>query len=321
MSTTAQLAADAFLTEVFGDADTYTVSDGVVQGFSLQDFVAHCTISPMRTRAVGSLKILGQLLDSCMEKRGKWEEIAFVDPATEGTQFVRTLKVASCLGDINIVNFLIEKDGRGHKDAILGACSCNKPDVVTLILNHSSLKLTNSDGLLPIFVEACSELASPESLRRLLRSRDLKVGLRKLCDPAVFGEMYSHQTVLEHALINGIHCCMGIDENNRHRMHEIKAINTPLIRDAGPTDVDFAKNRFEQEMLDETDRHTKRKKTAVECFTTACHDFPLHGNETRRVFLEALQCSQDDIIQSLLRMYPSLIAFLEQKQAEGGKLS
>ena len=98
MSTTAQLAADAFLTEVFGDADTYTVSDGVMQGFSLQDFVAHCTISPMRTRAVGSLKILGQLLDSCMEKRGKWEEIAFVDPATEGTQFVRTLKVASCLG-------------------------------------------------------------------------------------------------------------------------------------------------------------------------------------------------------------------------------
>jgi hypothetical protein len=85
----------------------------------------------------------------------------------------------------------------------------------------------------------------------MLRSQELKVGLRELCDPKTYGEMHSHQTVLEHALVNAINRCKDIDETGRRLMHEIKAVNAPKIRNAGPTEVDFAKNRFEQEILDE----------------------------------------------------------------------
>jgi hypothetical protein len=104
-------------------------------------------------------------------------------------------------------------------------------------------------------------------------------------------------------------------------MHKIKSSNTPKIREAGPTEVDFAKNRFEQEILDENDRHTKQKKTAVMAFTTAFQIFPLHGNELRRVFLEALNEGQDDIIQALLHEYPGLLMFLKEKQGKPPALS
>ena len=77
-------------------------------------------------------------------------------------------------------------------------------------------------------------------------------------------------------------------------------MNAPKIKEAGPTEVDFAKNRFEREMLEEHARHHSQKEVAIKCFTTALDDFPLHSRELRRLFSEAVRIDQDDAIQVLL---------------------
>ncbi|GMH75877.1 hypothetical protein TrRE_jg3376 [Triparma retinervis] len=204
--TAAQISADEFLTALL--PEDFTVIEGTVSEITFEAFVDHCKVSPLLTRQPNSMQMMGKLLDSCVDKNGKWEEMSFVDPVTQGTQFMRTLKAVAMLGDLNMTNLLMKKDGKAHREALLGACSTDKPDIVTLILNHTSLKLDDRSGGLPlIFVEACSDLSSADSIKRLLRIPSLKLDLRKLCDINTFGEMYTHRTVLEHALINGIHCC------------------------------------------------------------------------------------------------------------------
>jgi len=95
--TTAATAADAFLQEILGSP--FEVADGIVTGVTLASFQAHCLTSPIRYRDSTSTKKLAALLD---DEQGNWEQLSFLDESG-GTQYVRTLKAAACVGDINAV--------------------------------------------------------------------------------------------------------------------------------------------------------------------------------------------------------------------------
>ena len=159
--TSAQLSADEFLNGILPEG--FTVVDGKVTDVTLEAFVEHCLASPPIHREPNSMQMISKMLDSCVDKRGGWEKMSFVDPVTQGTQFIRTLKAVAMLGDLNLTNYLMKKDGKAHRDALLGACSTDKPDIVTLILNHASLKLDDR-GLPLIFVEVRFCIISTTSL-------------------------------------------------------------------------------------------------------------------------------------------------------------
>ena len=165
--TAAQLAADEFLSNIIGSG--IVVKEGCVQDVTLEAFEERCLASnavPVDGGAK-SMSILTKQFDACVEKRSKWDQMAFVESGTGGLRFVRTLKVSCQRGDIDAVEFLLPRDDKCHKNAMLGAQITNKPEIVSVMVGHPSLKIERG-GLAQVFVDACGVLNSPAFIGRLL---------------------------------------------------------------------------------------------------------------------------------------------------------
>ena len=113
--TAAQLAADEFLSNIIGSG--IVVKEGCVQDVTLEAFEERCLASNAAvpvTRGAKSMSILTKQFDACVEKRSKWDQMAFVESGTGGLRFVRTLKVSCQRGDIDAVEFLLPRDDKGE---------------------------------------------------------------------------------------------------------------------------------------------------------------------------------------------------------------
>ena len=77
--------------------------------------------------------------------------------------------------------------------------------------------------------------------------------------------------------------------------------HAPLIRDAGPTELDKEREKYELAVRAENERIAAEKDIAVKAFNALIEGSSLHHKEMQRVFEEAVRAEEDDCILVLMK--------------------
>lgn len=81
-------------------------------------------------------------------------------------------------------------------------------------------------------------------------------------------------------------------------LHDLKIKWSPLIRDAGPTEVDGVQKGYDSEVEICNFSNAKEKQKSINIFKTLLGDpTVLHKRELLRIFTSAVKLGEDDCIQ------------------------
>lgn len=174
----------------------------------------------------------------------------------------------------------------------------NRLNLVRTTLSSQSLKL-DEFGWSGLFMDSVRTRAS--NVRALKENKDIADEIRTLCKKELWGPENDFRTVLELSCLASIKHCREIDVLRSRQLHDLKLKHAPLIRDAGPTEVDNARERYETEVREENERIASDKEVAVASFDALVEGSRLHHKEMQRVFDAAVRAQDDDCILALMK--------------------